>query len=58
MARLNHGCSRAFNVVYSWREREQALVVHALKSIQKGQVGGLFSLQTFCFDRMDKRRSC
>jgi hypothetical protein len=24
-ARLNHGCSSAFNVVYSWREDEQAL---------------------------------
>ena len=38
MARLNHGCSSAFNVVYSWRDRERALVVHALKAIKKGQV--------------------
>ena len=39
MARLNHGCSRAFNVVYSWREKEAALVVHALKPIKRGSVG-------------------
>lgn len=38
MARLNHGCSSAFNAVYSWREREGSLVVHALKRIRKGQV--------------------
>ena len=38
MARLNHGCAAAFNVVYNWREEEKCLVVHALKSIQKGQV--------------------
>jgi len=38
MARLNHGCSSAFNVVYSWREQEQALVVYALKEVKKGQV--------------------
>jgi hypothetical protein len=31
MARLNHGCSSAFNVVYTWRELDGALVVHALK---------------------------
>jgi hypothetical protein len=30
MARLNHGCSGAFNVVYTWRENEGAIVVHAL----------------------------
>ena len=36
MARLNHGCSGAFNSVYSWREREAVLVVHALKDIKKG----------------------
>lgn len=36
MARLNHGCSGAFNSVYSWREREGVLVVHALKDIKKG----------------------
>jgi SET domain len=35
MARLNHGCSRAFNTVYSWREREGVLVVYALKDIKK-----------------------
>jgi hypothetical protein len=38
MARLNHGCSSAFNVVYSWREKEGVLVVYALKSIRKGEV--------------------
>lgn len=37
MARLNHGCSRAFNSVYSWREREGVLVVHALKDVRKGE---------------------
>jgi len=37
MARLNHGCSGAFNSVYSWREREGVLVVHALKDIYKGE---------------------
>jgi hypothetical protein len=37
MARLNHGCSGAFNSVYSWREREGVLVVHALKDINKGE---------------------
>ena len=38
MARLNHGCSGAFNVVYTWREKEGVLVLHALKHITKGQV--------------------
>ncbi|KAF9454826.1 SET domain-containing protein [Macrolepiota fuliginosa MF-IS2] len=37
MARINHGCSSAFNVVYTWREKEGALYVHALKSINRGQ---------------------
>ncbi|RDB17815.1 SET domain-containing protein 5 [Hypsizygus marmoreus] len=37
MARLNHGCSSAFNVVYNWRDKEGVLVVHALKSIKKGE---------------------
>ncbi|KAJ7164686.1 hypothetical protein C8R43DRAFT_988014 [Mycena crocata] len=37
MARLNHGCSSAFNVVYTWRQREQALFVYALRNIRKGQ---------------------
>ncbi|KDQ15709.1 hypothetical protein BOTBODRAFT_285874 [Botryobasidium botryosum FD-172 SS1] len=36
-ARLNHGCSSAFNAVYSWRHRENALVVHAIRRIEKGQ---------------------
>ncbi|KAI0632196.1 hypothetical protein C8Q77DRAFT_1060385 [Trametes polyzona] len=37
MARLNHGCSSAFNVVYTWRDDEGVLVVHALKPIAEGQ---------------------
>ncbi|KAJ7644357.1 hypothetical protein FB45DRAFT_721193, partial [Roridomyces roridus] len=37
MARLNHGCSRAFNSIYSWREKEQALFIHALKNIEQGE---------------------
>jgi len=36
MARLNHGCSSAFNVVYSWREKEEALFIFALRNITKG----------------------
>lgn len=39
MARINHGCSSAFNAVYTWREKEKALYVHALKSIDEGKVG-------------------
>ena len=38
MARLNHGCSSAFSAVYSWREDEGVIVVHAIKSIKKGEV--------------------
>ncbi|KDR82640.1 hypothetical protein GALMADRAFT_238083 [Galerina marginata CBS 339.88] len=37
MARLNHGCSSAFNVVYSWRSEGSYLVVYALKDIKQGQ---------------------
>lgn len=37
VSRLNHACSRAFNAVYSWREKEQKLVVYALRSIKQGQ---------------------
>ncbi|KAI0372245.1 SET domain-containing protein [Pilatotrama ljubarskyi] len=37
MARLNHGCSSAFNVVYTWRDDEGVLVVHALKPLMKGE---------------------
>jgi len=36
-ARLNHGCSAAFNAVYSWRDRERVLTVHALKNIRSGE---------------------
>ncbi|KAI0647981.1 hypothetical protein C8Q79DRAFT_905278 [Trametes meyenii] len=37
MARLNHGCSGAFNVVYTWRDDEAVLVVHALKPVKEGE---------------------
>ncbi|KAI0356426.1 SET domain-containing protein [Trametes cingulata] len=37
MARLNHGCSSAFNVVYTWRDDESVLVVHALKPVREGE---------------------
>jgi len=37
MARLNHGCAGAFTAVYSWREREGVIVVHAIKPIKKGE---------------------
>lgn len=37
VSRLNHGCSKAFNAVYSWREKEQKLAVHALRPIKEGQ---------------------
>jgi len=36
-ARLNHACSSAFNMVYSWRPRERVLVVHAIRAVEKGQ---------------------
>ncbi|CUA76003.1 hypothetical protein RSOLAG22IIIB_02009 [Rhizoctonia solani] len=36
-ARLNHGCSKAFAAVYSWRDAEGILVVHAIRDISKGQ---------------------
>lgn len=38
MARLNHGCAAAFNVVYNWRESEKALFIRAIKSIRNGEV--------------------
>ena len=37
ISRLNHGCSSAFNAVYSWREKERQLVVYAIKPIKQGQ---------------------
>lgn len=36
-ARMNHGCSHAFNSIYSWRENEGVSVVHTLKAIKKGE---------------------
>lgn len=57
MARLNHGCSRAFNVVYSWRDQEGVLVVYALRTIKKGAVGILAII--FNFDLIHYNcRSC
>jgi hypothetical protein len=38
MARLNHGCAGAFSAVYTWREREGVVVVHAIRYIKKGEV--------------------
>ena len=52
MARLNHGCSSAFNVVYSWREKEEALFIFALRDISRGDVW-LISLLTVSFLIMD-----
>jgi len=37
VSRMNHGCSSAFSAVYSWREKEQKLVVHAIRPIKQGQ---------------------
>ena len=37
ISRMNHGCSRAFNAAYSWREREQKMVVYAIRPIKQGQ---------------------
>jgi hypothetical protein len=37
VSRMNHGCSSAFNAVYSWREKEQKMVVHAIRPIKQGQ---------------------
>ena len=37
VSRMNHGCSSAFNAVYSWREKERQLVVYAIKPIKLGQ---------------------
>lgn len=37
VSRLNHACSRAFNAVYSWREKEQKLVVYAIRPIKRDQ---------------------
>jgi len=50
MARLNHGCSSAFNAVYSWREKEEALVIFALRNISKGDVRNYFTAACFFSD--------
>ncbi|KAF8496101.1 hypothetical protein JB92DRAFT_2991416 [Gautieria morchelliformis] len=49
-ARLNHACSAGFNSVYTWREKEKLLVVHALKEIQAGE-----ELLTTYFDTKKSR---
>lgn len=51
ISRLNHACSKAFNAVYSWREMEQKLVVHAIRPIKKGQ-----EILTAYFDTRRPRR--
>lgn len=57
MARLNHGCSSAFNVVYTWREDEGGyLIVHALKNIPKGRVSIFLESDYLVF--IEKYRSC
>lgn len=56
IARLNHGCSSAFNVVYSWREKEEALFLFALRDISKGDVGHI-PLLTVSYLIMDDIRN-
>ena len=56
MALLNHGCSSAFKVVYSWREKKEAQFVFALRDISKGDVGHI-SLLTVSFLIMDNIRN-
>ena len=51
VSRLNHGCSKAFNAVYSWREKEQKLVVYAIRPIKEGQ-----EILTAYFDTRRPRR--
>lgn len=53
MARLNHGCSSGFNSVYSYREREGTLYIHAIKGVKKGEVRRLSLLASW---EWDKRR--
>lgn len=58
-ARLNHGCSKAFNSVYNWRSSEAALVVHALKDIKKGEVSlGLLERCLLCQEMNRYYRNC
>ena len=52
MARINHGCASAFNVVYHWREEEKCLVVHALKNVRKGEVSQSPRRQNFRYDNL------
>ncbi|TFL02976.1 hypothetical protein BDV98DRAFT_591785 [Pterulicium gracile] len=51
-ARLNHGCAGAFNAVYSFREKEGEIVVHAVKNIAAGS-----ELLTTYFDTKRPRAS-
>ncbi|KAI0314012.1 hypothetical protein OF83DRAFT_1064497 [Amylostereum chailletii] len=55
MARLNHGCSHAFNSVYSWRDDEEVLVVHALKNISAGEELLTVYFSTMC-PRIERQR--
>lgn len=53
MARLNHGCAAAFNVVYNWREAENALFIRAVKDIREGEVRPRCSAAVIsCIDKM------
>ncbi|KAG6831959.1 hypothetical protein H0H92_006560 [Tricholoma furcatifolium] len=56
MARLNHGCSSAFNAVYTWRDKEEVIVVHALKKILKGEE--ILTTYTDTKKPRDERRVC
>ncbi|KAF8798846.1 SET domain-containing protein [Phlegmacium glaucopus] len=55
MARLNHGCASAFNVVYTWRESEKALFLFALRDIHKGDE--LLTTYTTTRKPRDERRA-
>ena len=37
VSRMNHGCSSAFNAVYSWREKEQKMAVYVIRPVKQGQ---------------------
>ncbi|EKM51476.1 uncharacterized protein PHACADRAFT_102067, partial [Phanerochaete carnosa HHB-10118-sp] len=56
-ARLNHGCSGAFNAVYNWRPSEATLVVHALKNIKEGEVRTDRASQELLTTYLDTKRS-
>jgi SET domain-containing protein len=37
MARINHACAGAFNMMFSWREAEEELRVYAIKDVKQGE---------------------